>query len=161
MSAILVIEDEEKYRRVISLHLSSSGYAVKAAGTAEDGLKLAAEADLVLTDLKLPGMDGLAFLEQLRAQNMLTPVIVMSAFGTVEIAVDAMKKGAVDFLPKPFSLDHLSVVVEKALEVRKQCFGSRDARTAESMNNLGSLLYQTGRYAEAATQWQTSKLARL
>jgi DNA-binding NtrC family response regulator len=130
MSVILVIEDEEKYRRVISLHLSSSGYAVKAAGTAEDGLKLAAEADLVLTDLKLPGMDGLAFLEQLRAQNMSTPVIVMSAFGTVEIAVEAMKKGAVDFLPKPFSLDHLSVVVEKALEVRKLRDENRELREA-------------------------------
>ena len=130
MPVILVIEDEEKYRRVISLHLSSSGYAVKAAGTAEDGLKLAGEADLVLTDLKLPGMDGLAFLEQLRAQNMLTPVIVMSAFGTVENAVEAMKKGAVDFLPKPFSLDHLSVVVEKALEVRKLRDENRELREA-------------------------------
>jgi DNA-binding NtrC family response regulator len=130
MSAILVIEDEEKYRRVISLHLSSSGYAVKAAGTAEEGLKLAGDADLVLTDLKLPGMDGLAFLEQLRGQNMLTPVIVMSAFGTVENAVEAMKKGAVDFLPKPFSLDHLSVVVEKALEVRKLRDENRDLREA-------------------------------
>jgi DNA-binding NtrC family response regulator len=130
MSAILVIEDEEKYRRVISLHLSSSGYSVKAAGTAEEGLKLAGDADLVLTDLKLPGMDGLAFLEQLRAQNMLTPVIVMSAFGTVENAVEAMKKGAVDFLPKPFSLDHLSVVVEKALEVSKLRDENRDLREA-------------------------------
>jgi DNA-binding NtrC family response regulator len=130
MPVILVIEDEEKYRRVISLHLSSSGYSVKAAGTAEDGLKVAAEADLVLTDLKLPGMDGLALLEQLRAQNMLTPVIVMSAFGTVEIAVEAMKKGAVDFLPKPFSLDHLSVVVEKALEVRQLRAENRELREA-------------------------------
>ena len=130
MSAILVIEDEEKYRRVISLHLSSSGYSVKAAGTAEEGLKLAADADLVLTDLKLPGMDGLAFLAQLRSQNMVTPVIVMSAFGTVENAVEAMKKGAVDFLPKPFSLDHLSVVVEKALEVRQLRDENRDLREA-------------------------------
>ncbi len=130
MSVILVIEDEEKYRRVISLHLSSSGYEVKAAGTAEDGLKLAGEVDLVLSDLKLPGMDGLAFLEQLRAQNMLTPVIVMSAFGTVENAVEAMKKGAVYFLPKPFSLDHLSVVVEKALEVRKLRDENRELREA-------------------------------
>src|SRR6516225_10160693 len=113
MSVILVIEDEEKYRRVIGLHLSSSGFQVKAVGTAEEGLKNAADADLVLTDLKLPGMDGLAFLEQLRLQDMHTPVIVMSAFGTVENPVDAMKKGAVDFLPKPFSLDHLTVVVEK------------------------------------------------
>jgi DNA-binding NtrC family response regulator len=130
MPVILVIEDEEKYRRVISLHLSASGYEVKAAGSAEEGLKHAADADLVLTDLKLPGMDGLAFLEQLRSQNMLAPVIVMSAFGTVEIAVEAMKKGAFDFLPKPFSLDHLTVEVEKALEVRKLRDENRELRDA-------------------------------
>jgi DNA-binding NtrC family response regulator len=130
MALILVIEDEEKYRRVIGLHLSASGFQVKAVGTAEEGLKNATDVDLVLTDLKLPGMDGLAFLEQLRAQNMHTPVIVMSAYGTVEIAVDAMKKGAVDFLPKPFSLDHLTVVVEKALEVRKLRDENRELREA-------------------------------
>jgi DNA-binding NtrC family response regulator len=133
MSLILVIEDEEKYRRVIGLHLSSSGYQVRAVGTAEEGLKQASvepPADLVLTDLKLPGMDGLSFLEKLHEQNMHTPVIVMSAFGTVENAVEAMKKGAVDFLPKPFSLDHLSVVVEKALEVRKLRDENRELREA-------------------------------
>ena len=128
--AILVIEDEEKYRRVIGLHLSSAGYEVKAAATAEDGLKLAADVDLILTDLKLPGMDGLAFIEKLRSQNTQTPVIVMSAFGTIENAVEAMKKGAVDFIPKPFSLDHLTVVVEKALEVRKLRDENRELREA-------------------------------
>jgi len=117
-ASILVIEDEEKYRRTIGLHLSSLGYEVKGASTAEEGLKLAGDADLVLTDLKLPGMDGLELLERVRSQNAQSAVIVMSAFGTVEIAVEAMKKGAVDFLPKPFSLDHLTVVVQKALEVR-------------------------------------------
>src|SRR5580704_13468370 len=127
---VLVIEDEEKYRRVIGLQLSSEGYGVKAVGTAEEGLKQAADVDLVLTDLKLPGMDGLALLEQLHAQNAHLPVIVMSAFGTVEIAVEAMKKGAVDFLPKPFSLDHLTVVVEKALEVRKLRDENRELREA-------------------------------
>jgi DNA-binding NtrC family response regulator len=134
MPVILVIEDEDKYRRVIGLHLSSNGFQVKAAATAEEGLKLASEPgaaiDLVLTDLKLPGMDGLAFLEQLRAQNLHTPVIVMSAFGTVENAVEAMKKGAVDFLPKPFSLDHLTVVVEKALEISKLRDENRELREA-------------------------------
>ena len=127
---VLVIEDEEKLRRVIGLHLSSDGYGVKAVGTAEEALKIAAEADLVLTDLKLPGMDGLALLEQLRTQNVHLPVIVMSAFGTVEIAVEAMKKGAVDFLPKPFSIEHLTVVVAKALEVRKLRDENRDLREA-------------------------------
>jgi DNA-binding NtrC family response regulator len=130
MPAILVIEDEEKYRRVIGLHLSAAGHEVKATGTAEEGLKLAGEVDLVLTDLKLPGMDGLALLEKLHEESKQTPVIVMSAFGTVENAVEAMKKGAVDFLPKPFSLDHLSVVVDKALEVRKLRDENRELREA-------------------------------
>jgi two-component system, NtrC family, response regulator AtoC len=127
---ILVIEDEEKLRRVIGLNLSSAGFDVKAAGSAEEGFKLAGDADLILTDLKLPGMDGLALLEKLNGQNSHAPVIVMSAFGTVENAVEAMKKGAVDFLPKPFSLDHLGVVVNKALEVRKLRDENRELREA-------------------------------
>jgi DNA-binding NtrC family response regulator len=130
MAAILVIEDEEKLRRVIGLHLGSAGYQVKATGTAEEGIKHADDVDLILTDLKLPGMSGLELLEKLRAQNWGAPVIVMSAFGTVENAVEAMKKGAVDFLPKPFSLDHLNVVVEKALEVRKLRDENRELREA-------------------------------
>jgi len=115
---ILVIEDEEKLRRVVQLQLSSAGFEVLQAGTAEEGLKLAEQAQLILTDLRLPGMDGLELLATLRRQNSQTPVIVMTAFGTVENAVEAMKSGAVDFLPKPFSLDHLMTVLEKALEVR-------------------------------------------
>jgi DNA-binding NtrC family response regulator len=129
-ATILVIEDEEKQRRVVGLHLAGADYAVKAAGTAEDGWKLAGDVDLILTDLKLPGMDGLELLEKLKAQNSHTPVVVMSAFSTVENAVEAMKRGAVDFLPKPFSLDHLSVVVEKALEVSKLRDENRELREA-------------------------------
>ena len=126
--AILVIEDEEKLRRTIGLHLASAGYEVRAAGSAEEGIRYSGDMDLVLTDLKLPGMTGLALLEKLREQNTHAPVIVMSAFGTVENAVEAMKKGAVDFLPKPFSLDHLSVVVEKALEMSKLRDENRELR---------------------------------
>ena len=62
---ILVIEDEEKLRRVVGLHLAAAGYDVKAVGTAEEGFKLAGDAGLILTDLKLPGMDGLDLLEKL------------------------------------------------------------------------------------------------
>jgi DNA-binding NtrC family response regulator len=127
---ILVIEDEEKMRRVVGLHLAAADYEVKGAGTAEEGWKLAGDVDLILTDLKLPGMDGLELLEKLKAQNSHTPVIVMSAFSTVENAVEAMKRGAVDFLPKPFSLDHLSVVVEKALEVSNLRHENRELREA-------------------------------
>ena len=127
---IVVVEDEEKFRRVIGLHLATLGYGVKAAGTAEEGLKLAEDADLLITDLKLPGMSGLELLAKVHTQNAEMPVVVMSAFGTVEIAVEAMKKGAVDFLPKPFSLDHLTVVAGKALEVRKLRDENRDLREA-------------------------------
>src|SRR3954452_13748364 len=115
---ILVVEDEEKLRRVIELQLLSSGFEVDKAGTAEEGLKIVDRADLVLTDLKLPNMDGLEFLARIRRQNAHLPVLMMTAFGSVETAVEAMKSGATDFLLKPFSLDHLMQVVHKALEVR-------------------------------------------
>ncbi len=114
---ILVVEDEEKLRRVIQLQLASAGYEVDQAGTAEDALRFTDRADVVLTDLKLPGMDGQELLKLIHRQNAELPVVVMTAFGTVETAVGAMKSGAVDFLLKPFSLDHLMKVVEKALEM--------------------------------------------
>jgi DNA-binding NtrC family response regulator len=114
---ILVVEDEEKLRRVMQLQLQTAGYEVEQAGSAEEGLRLVDRASLVVTDLKMPGMDGLELLGLIRRQNQNLPVIVITAFGTVENAVEAMKSGASDFLQKPFSLDHLLVVVEKALEV--------------------------------------------
>jgi len=116
-SRILIVEDEDKLRRVLQLQLQSAGFDVDLAPNAEDGLRLADRANLILTDLRLPGMDGLELLTRIRRQNAQTPVIVMTAFGTVENAVEAMKAGAVDFLLKPFSLDHLMTVVNKALEV--------------------------------------------
>ncbi len=114
---ILVVEDEAKLRRVIELQLTSSGFDVELAASAEEGLRMAERADLILTDLRLPGMDGVALLKAVREQNGRVPTIVMTAFGTVENAVEAMKLGAADFLLKPFSLDHLLTVVNKALEV--------------------------------------------
>ncbi len=115
---ILVVEDEEKLRRVVELQLASAGYEVDQAGSAEEALRLCSRASLILTDLRLPGMDGLELLSILRRQDSRVPVVVMTAFGTVEKAVEAMKAGAADFLMKPFSLDHLTAVIAKALEVR-------------------------------------------
>src|SRR5438445_5450037 len=115
---ILVVDDEEKLRRVIELHLLSAGFDVDKARSAEDALKLVDRADMVITDLRLPSMDGLQLLSLIRRQNAHAPVVVMTAFGTIENAVEAMKSGATDFLLKPFSLDHLTAVVGKALEVR-------------------------------------------
>jgi DNA-binding NtrC family response regulator len=116
---ILVIEDEDKLRRVLELQLKSGGFEIELASNGEDGRRLAPHADLILTDLRLPGMDGLSLMERLREEGVTAPVIVMTAYGTVESAVQAMKAGAVDFLLKPFSLDHLMTVIQKALEVRE------------------------------------------
>ena len=113
---ILVVDDEEKLRRVIELHLISAGFDVDKARSAEEALKLVDRADMVITDLRLPSMDGLQLLSLIRRQNAHAPVVVMTAFGTIENAVEAMKSGATDFLLKPFSLDHLMAVVHKALE---------------------------------------------
>ena len=115
---ILVVEDEEKLRRVIELQLVSAGFEVDKAATADEGIKVVDRADLVLSDLRLPRTDGLQFLNQIRSQNAQVPVIMMTAYGSVETAVESMKAGATDFLLKPFSLDHLMQVINKALEIR-------------------------------------------
>src|ERR1051326_3401234 len=101
---ILVVEDEDKLRRVIELQLASAGFEKDKAPTAEEGFRIVDRADLVLTDLKLPQMDGLQFLALIRRQNSQVPVVMMTAFGSVETAAEAMKAGATDFLLKPFSL---------------------------------------------------------
>ncbi len=115
---VLIVEDEDKLRRILELQLLDSGFDVVKAASAEEALPLIDRSDLILTDLKLGGMTGLEMLQLIRRQDSHVPVIVMTAFGTVENAVDAMKAGAADFLLKPFSLDHLTTVVNKALEVR-------------------------------------------
>ncbi|MEN6607887.1 MAG: sigma-54 dependent transcriptional regulator [Bryobacteraceae bacterium] len=125
---ILVVEDEAKLRRVIELQLQSSGFDVDQAESAEVALKMADRASLVLTDLRLPGIDGLELLTILRRQSSRTPVVVMTAYGTVEIAVEAIKTGAFDFLLKPFSLDHLTAVIQKALDVQALRDENRDLR---------------------------------
>jgi len=125
---VLVVDDEEKLRRVVELQLKTAGFEVEQAGSAEEALKLTDGADVILTDLRLPGISGLELLANLRRQDSHTPVIVMTAFGSIETAVDAMKAGAVDFLPKPFSLDHLMTVINKALEIRTLRDENRELR---------------------------------
>ncbi len=127
-ATVLVVEDEEKLRRVIELQLKTAGFEVEQASSAEGALRLVDQADVILTDLRLPGMNGLELLANLRAQDSHKPVIVMTAFSSVETAVEAMKAGAVDFLPKPFSLDHLMTVVNKALELRTLRDENRELR---------------------------------
>jgi DNA-binding NtrC family response regulator len=112
---ILVVEDEDKLRRVIQLQLESAGFDADGAASAEQAMPLAAMADLIITDLRLPGIDGLQFIQQLQARGVQAAIIVVTAHGSIEAAVDAMKLGAADFLQKPFSLDHLAAIVQKVM----------------------------------------------
>lgn len=142
---VLVIEDEEKLRRVVQLQLQTSGYDVELAATAEEGVAAAERADLVLTDLRLPGMSGLDFLDRMHAARPGLPVVLMTAYGSVETAVEAMKKGASDFLVKPFSLDHLTAVVAKALEF--QALRDENQRLREELGGRYQLDSIVGRSA--------------
>jgi DNA-binding NtrC family response regulator len=132
MPTILIVEDEAKMRRLLELNLGEDGFATLSAGDAEAGLKLLREnsVDLVVTDLKLPGMNGLEFLQAIKRQNAALLVVVMTAFGTVETAVEAMKAGASDYVLKPFSLSEMRMVVRKELDVRDLREENRSLREA-------------------------------
>lgn len=114
---ILVADDESNARSALSQILSEEGYAIE---TAADGFKALARyeehgADIVLTDLKMPGMDGVELMAKLREKDPELPVVVMTAFGAVETAVAAMQAGAVSYLTKPVNADELLLVLQRAL----------------------------------------------
>ncbi|MBZ5514234.1 MAG: sigma-54 dependent transcriptional regulator [Acidobacteriia bacterium] len=132
MATILIVEDEPKMLRLLELNLSEEGYTVRTAADAEAGLKAFREyrIDLVVTDLKLPGMDGLEFLQAVKRADARVPVIVMTAYGTVETAVEAMKAGASDYVLKPFSLEEMKLIVRKELDVGRLREENRSLREA-------------------------------
>ena len=118
---ILVVDDETNARTALLELLRDEGYAVESAADAFKALGKAADftPDLVLTDLKMPGMDGLQLLQKLRESDPDLPVIMMTAFGEVDTAVQAMRSGARDYLAKPVNVGELSVVVARELEQRR------------------------------------------
>src|SRR5580700_9776934 len=132
MPTILIIEDEAKMRRLLELNLGDDGFKTLSAGDAETGFKLLASepVHLVLTDLKLPGISGLEFLATAKQQNPALPIVVMTAFGSVETAVEAMKAGASDYVLKPFSLAEMKMVIQKELDVRRLREENRTLREA-------------------------------
>ena len=118
MSDILLVEDKESLRRVLRLTLEHAGYGVTEAADARAALQEIARAPyrLVLTDLRMPHGSGLDVLRAARAADPFVPVVVMTAYGSIDEAVQAMKEGAHDFLQKPVDSNHLLLLVERALE---------------------------------------------
>jgi DNA-binding NtrC family response regulator len=128
---ILVVDDEPSARTPLVDLLKAQGYAVETAG---DGFKALGRVssfgpELVLTDFNMPGMDGIELLEKLKEHDPELPVVLMTAYGAVETAVNAMKKGAFDYLQKPLNLDELFIVIERALERRRLRRETTELRT--------------------------------
>jgi two-component system response regulator FlrC len=114
---ILIVEDEPALGEILQTGLSQNGYAVHLAESAEKALNLFSQGsfDLVISDIRLPSMDGLQLLDHIKSRTTSPPVILMTGFGSVHNAVEAMKRGAYDYLLKPFSLEILEEGIEAAL----------------------------------------------
>ena len=124
-ATLLIVDDEDLVRWSLRERFTREGYSVIEAGTAADGMEQATGADLVLLDYKLPDGDGLTVLRRIKETAPDTPVILMTAFSTVENAVDAMRHGAYDYLNKPFRPESVQAIISQAL-----FFDQKSHRTA-------------------------------
>jgi DNA-binding NtrC family response regulator len=156
MARLLVVDDERNIRIRLASFFESSGHKVQTAESGEQALELLAAngpADLVITDYRMAELNGLELLQQIKRQVPDTIIILMTAYGTIENAVAAMKAGAYDYLAKPFSLEQIQNVVERALEVQKLRVENRALRdTLEERPLLESKSIAMRRLLETARQ---------
>ena len=147
---LLIVDDEEAQRTVLAGFLRKRGFRVTTASNATEAVRVATaeSVDLVLTDMRMPGMTGVELLDAVHRLNPDIGVVVMTAFGTVANAVDAMKRGASDYLTKPVDLDELEVVVDRALERRALQSENRTLKQAlEARHQLKGLETANARMA--------------
>jgi two-component system response regulator AtoC len=128
---ILIVDDESSMRRIMEIMLQRLDYQVLQATNGQHALDLLKQqtVDLIITDLRMPGMDGMTLLHMLQQQNSHIPVIIITAHGTVESAVNAMKHGAFDFIIRPFEIDVMEMTIKRALQVEKVQRENRFLRT--------------------------------
>jgi two-component system NtrC family response regulator len=132
METILIVDDEINYTRIIAAVLEDEGFETLTANSGPDALATLSESDvdLVLTDMKMPAMDGIDLLERIKKEDADLPVIMMTAHGTVEKAVEAMQKGAYNYILKPFDNDRLVLYVNKAISMHRVVKENRQLRHA-------------------------------
>ena len=129
---ILIVDDEKRMRRILQILLKSQGYEIKLAQDGDEAWSMFQQVpyDLVITDLKMPGIDGMELLGLINKQNPDVPVIVITAYGSVDSAVKAMKQGAYDYITKPFENEEIKIVVAKALSFSSMKHENRYLREA-------------------------------
>jgi len=120
-ASILLIDDDDSLRRVMEFSLVEAGHKVQTASSGEEGLRLFEKGsfDAVITDITMPGMSGIEVLKEVQKRDAELPVIVITAYGTIESAVEAMKLGAFDYITKPVSRDELRLTLDKAMKLRR------------------------------------------
>jgi two-component system NtrC family response regulator len=120
-SSILLIDDDDSLRRVMEFSLTEAGHRVQTAASGEEGLRLFEKSsfDAVISDITMPGMSGMDVLTKIREQDAHIPVVMITAYGTIESAVEAMKQGAFDYITKPFNRDELRLTLDRALRMRR------------------------------------------
>jgi two-component system, NtrC family, response regulator len=153
METILIVDDEKNYPLILSAVLQDVGYETLTANSGMEALEILnhanADVDLVLTDMKMPVMDGIELLEKIKAINPHVPVMMMTAYGTVEKAVEAMQKGAYNYILKPFDNEGLIIFVKKAIDmyqVVKENLRLRDV--VETRYNFGNIVGKSKRMQE-------------
>ena len=121
MARILVVDDEAKMRHLLSIMLGTKGYAVDEAGDGRQALSMIQEVcyDMVITDIKMPRMNGIELLQQIKEKKLPCPVVFITAFATIESAVEAMRQGAVDYITKPFEEERILLTVERTLNLSR------------------------------------------
>jgi DNA-binding NtrC family response regulator len=144
---ILIVEDDEIFLRPLQRSLEVAGYDVLTRSSGEEALELLKndDADLVLTDKRLPGMEGVELVRRLRAEHPDLAVLVMTAYGTIESAVESVRLGAVDYLVKPFEVAELLIVIRRAIELQEFRSASRATlRRNQERFTLTNVLTQDG-----------------
>jgi len=143
MDTILIVDDEKNYPLVLSAVLQEEGFETLTANSGEEALETIelSDVDLVLTDMKMPKMDGIELLEQIKLKDAELPVIMMTAHGTVEKAVESMQKGAYNYILKPFDNDQLVMYANKAVAMFRVVKENRQLRSAvASQYGFGNLI---------------------
>jgi two-component system NtrC family response regulator len=143
MDTILIVDDEKNYPAILSAVLEEEGYECLAANSGKEALDILrnSDVDLVLTDMKMPSMDGIELLERIKSRDPDLPVIMMTAHGTVEKAVEAMQKGAYNYILKPFDNEQMIIYVQKAIAMYRVVKENRRLRNAfESQYRFGNII---------------------
>lgn len=143
METVLVVDDEKNYPLILGAVLEEEGFEVLTANSGREALEIqkTSDVDLVLTDMKMPSMDGIELLEKIKARDSDMPVIMMTAYGSVDKAVEAMEKGAYSYILKPFDNEKLVVYVNKAISMYRVVKENRRLRDAvESQYSFGNII---------------------